>query len=231
MLIPLTREKFDELVPKVATAEQYRYCWGKPVDLLRRILISGIGVAAVFFLRLILGSFIDPLVFAGAAAFGTYWLWVPVYVASRRNRELRRNAYGGFWRGRVLDVYTTDDVISTGETVNQQGELVIIENRERQLNLEVGDRSGFYTTLQVPLKRDHRLIRRGDPAEMVVASNREDLSRLNAVSDIFIPDARIWVSDYPYLRKDIFQEVRRQIQRQLRREEDRRQPPPEPIWE
>jgi hypothetical protein len=229
MLFPLTREKFDELIPKVATADQYKYCWGKPSDFLRRILFSGVGLAAVFFLRFLLGKFIDPFVFVAAAAIGTYWLWVPVYIASRRNREMRRNSYGGFWRGRVLDVFVSDQVVSTGETVNNRGELVIVENREKQLNLEVGDRSGFYTTLRVPLKKEHRSIRPGDPAEMVVSSNREDLSRLNALSDIYIPDAKIWVSDYPYLRKDAFLEVRRQIQRQS---QQRRRPPVEPApWE
>lgn len=228
MLFPLTREKFDELIPKVATANQYKYCWGKPSDFLRRILVSGVGLAAVFFIKFIFGEFIDPFVFIGAAAIGTYWLWVPIYIASRRNREMRRNSYSGFWRGRVLDVYASDDVVSTGETVNKQGELVIVENRERQINLEVGDRSGFYTTLKVPLKKEHRSIRRGDPAEMVVTSNREDLGRINTISDIYIPDAKIWVSDYPYLRKDIFVEVRRQIQRQ---QQQRRRPPVEPAWD
>ena len=228
MLIPLTREKFDELVPKIATASQYRYCWGKPADFLRRILISGVGLAFIFFIRFIFGKFIDPFVFVSAAVMGTYWLWSPVYIASRRNHEMRRNTYSGFWRGRVLDIYVSDEVIGTGETVNQRGELVIIENREKQLNLEVGDRSGFYTTLRVPLKKDYRMIRRGDPAEMVVTSNREDLGRIMTLSDIYIPDAKIWVSDYPYLRKDIFVEVRRQIQRQ---QQQRRRPPVEPAWD
>ncbi|MEO0458888.1 MAG: phosphate ABC transporter permease [Cyanobacteria bacterium P01_A01_bin.114] len=231
MLVPLTREKFNELVPKVATVEQYRYYWGKPSDFLRRILISGVGMAAIFFLR-IFGAIFDPVVFVGAAAIGTYWFWAPVFQASRRNHEMRRSSFGGFWRGRVLDLYVTDDVVSTGETVNQRGELVIVENREKQINLEVGDKSGFYTTLQVPLKKDYRLIRRGDPAEMVVTSNRDDLSRIITVSDIYIPDAKVWVSDYPYLRKDIFQEVRRQIQRQIRqRQQDRYEPPAETQWE
>jgi hypothetical protein len=220
MLIPLTREKFDELVPKVATADQYRFCWGKPTAFLQRLLISGIGLAIVFFLRTLLGEYYNPFSFIAAVIIGLYWFWAPVYIASIRNRTFRRNSYCGFWRGRVLDTYTTDAVVSAEETVNRLGELVIVEDREKQLNVEIGDESGFSTRLKVPLKKEHRLIRPGDYAEMLVMSNREDLSRINAISDIYIPDAKLWISDYPFIRKDIFVEVRRQVQRTQRRRYD-----------
>lgn len=229
MLIPLTRKTFDTLVPKVGTADQYRYCWGQPADLLRRVLISVAGLSGVFALRYLLGDASEPFAFVAGTIIGLYWLWSPVYFASRRNAELRRNSYSGFWRGRVLDAYVTNDVMGTEETVDSRGDLVIVENRERRLNLELGDSSGFVTQFQVPLQRDHRLIRPGDFAEMIVTSNREDLGRISATSDIFIPDAKLWVSSYPYLRKDIFLEVRQQ----LRRQQQRRPPPPpsEPAWE
>jgi hypothetical protein len=96
--------------------------------------------------------------------------------------------------------------------VNQRGELVLVENRERCLNLEIGDRTGFYTQLQVPLKRDHRAIRPGDMVEMLVVSNRTDLSRIAQTSDIYLPDYNLWVSDYPFLRRDSFVEVSRRLQ-------------------
>ncbi|MBE9078351.1 phosphate ABC transporter permease [Romeria aff. gracilis LEGE 07310] len=228
MLIPLTRKTFDQLVPKVGTADQYRYCWGSPADLLRRVLISVAGLTGVFALRYLLGDASVPFAFVAGTIFGLYWLWSPVYFASRRNAGLRRNSYSGFWRGRVLDAYVTNDVTGTEETVDKRGDLVIVENRERRLNLELGDRTGFVTQFQVPLQKDHRLIRPGDFAEMIVTSNREDLGRISAISDIYIPDAKLWVSDYPYLRKDIFVEVRQQLRRQQQR---RSPPPPEPVWE
>lgn len=40
MLIPITQEKFEQLIPLVASAEQYQYYWGKTEDFLRRALIS-----------------------------------------------------------------------------------------------------------------------------------------------------------------------------------------------
>jgi hypothetical protein len=122
----------------------------------------------------------------------------------------------------VQDVFVTEALVGTEETVNQQGDLVIVENRERRLNLEVGDETGFYTKLQVPLKRDHRAIRPGDRAEMVVMSNVSDLSRIPQVSDIYLPDYDLWVSDYPYLRRDMFVEVSRRLNDRPRRSQRRR---------
>ncbi|NJO40839.1 MAG: phosphate ABC transporter permease [Cyanobacteria bacterium CRU_2_1] len=220
MLIPLTRKKFEELAPLAATGEQYRYYWGKPSDILRRLLISVTGVVGVAFVRFLIGEGFDILLFIPGFGVGFYWLWSPVYWATRRNMALRKYRYSGFWRGKVADMFITEDLIGTEETVNKQGELVIVENRERRLNLEVEDETGFYTKLQVPLNRDHRVIRPGDIAEMVVLSNRADLSRIAKVSDVFLPECDLWVSDYPYLRRDAFAEVSRRIDRR-RRSNDR----------
>jgi len=229
MLVPLTRDTFDNLIPRIATVDQYRYYWGKPSDLLRRVLISVLGVLIVFLLRLFFGEAFESLAFILATILGLYWFWSPVYWASQRNREGRRNSYSGYWRGRVLDVFVTDEIIGTEETVNARGELVIVENRERRLNLEVGDKTGFTAHTQVPLKRDHRLIRPGDLAEMIVMSNRPDLSRITMISDIYIADHKLWISDYPYLRKDAFLEVSRRIERQ-RRQRQSPPPPSAPAW-
>lgn len=211
MLIPLTRKKFEELIPLVATGDQYRYCWGKPSDFLRRVLISIIGVVVTAVASQV--GFLNLIILPIGFFVGLYWLWAPVYIAGRRNREIRRYPYSGFWRGKVLDIFVSEELVGTEETVNQRGELVVVENRERCLNLEVGDETGFYTKMQVPLKRDHRAIRAGDIAEMLVMSNRPDLSRINQVSDIYFPDFNLWVSDYPYLQHNTFVEVSRQFSR------------------
>ncbi|MBD2310583.1 phosphate ABC transporter permease [Desertifilum sp. FACHB-1129] len=208
MLIPLTRKKFEELIPTIATGNQYKHYWGKFPDFLRRLLISVIGVVVAFFARIAtLGSSSGILIFAVGITVGTYWLWGPIFWASRRNASYRKHPYSGFWKGRVLDVYVTDDVVGTEETVNSRGELVIVENRERRLNLEVGDKTGFYTELQVPIRRDYRAIRPGQVALMLVMSDRPDLSRILQTSDVYIPKLKLWVSDYPCVRRDVFEEV------------------------
>jgi hypothetical protein len=232
MLTPITRKKFEELIPLTATADQYRYYWGGFSDILRRVLISVTGVVAVLILRFTLGAGFDIILAFLGSGTGLYWLWNPIYRATRRNLECRQYKYSGFLRAEVLDIYTTEELIGKEETTNKQGELVVIENRERRINLEVGDDTGFVATVQAPLLRSHRSIRRGDKAELLVMSNRGDLSRIAFLSDVYLPEAELWISDYPYLRRDSFIEVSQRLDRSQKRwgdpnldDSDREEPP------
>jgi hypothetical protein len=211
MLVPITRQKFEQLIPLIATGPQYAYFWGNFQDFLKRLLISVIAVVGVLLLKLFLGSSFDGLVLILGIIAALYWLWGPVYWATMRNLEMRRYEYSGFWRGRVVDVYVTEDLIGTEETVNNRGELVIVENRERRLNVEVEDETGFATQLQVPLRRIHKGIAAGQVAEMLVLSHQPDLGRIVKTSDIYIPSLNRWVSDYPYLQREVFTQVSRKL--------------------
>ncbi len=228
MLVPLTRQKFEQIIPRIATGEQYRYSWGKFSDFLKRLLISVVTVVVVWLLALVLGEGFQNLLFSLGLIGGLYWLWGPVLWASLRNAEYRKYQYSGFFRGRVLDVFITEELIGKEETVNNKGELVIVENRERRLNLEVGDETGFATELQVPLRRTHQAIAPGQVAEMVVLSNQADLSSITKLTDIYIPSQNVWVSDYPYLQRDVFLEVSRRLrpdrEQEPRRRSSRRKP-------
>ena len=211
MLTPLTREKMEQLIPLIATGKQYSYYWGKWSDVLNRLLISVVGIVVVLILSLLFGEQGDALILILGGVVSLYWLWRPVYQASRRNAANRRFKYSGFWRGRVLDVYLTEELIGEEETVNQRGELVIIENRERWINLVLGDRTGFKVEVQAPLERIYKGIKPGQTAELLVLSNKVDLSQINKISDAFIPQRNIWVGQYPYLQRDVFLEVSRQL--------------------
>jgi hypothetical protein len=216
MLIPLTRQKFEVLVPLIATGAQYVYCWGKLPDLLRRLLFSVVGVVLVLWLGSFLGESGGLLRFILGITTGFYWLWGPVLWASLKNAECRKFQYSGFWQGRVLDMYVTEELIGKEETVNKRGELVIVENRERRLNLQVGDESGFMEKIQVPLKRNHQAIAPGDIAQMVVMSYRGDLGKIAKTTDIYILTHDLWVSDYPFLQRDVFVDVSRQLRSRTR---------------
>lgn len=89
MLRPLTRDKFEQLIPSIATSAQYAHYWGEWKDLLNRLLISVVAVVAVFLLGLVLGKSAEGLVLLIAVISGLYWLWSPVYWASMRNRTIR----------------------------------------------------------------------------------------------------------------------------------------------
>jgi hypothetical protein len=213
MLIPITRQKFEQMVPILATGAQYAYFWGKFPDVLKRVLISVIGVVGFWIIGSFFGDTFHNLCLLFAIMAGLYWLWGPIYWATLRNIEMRRYPYSGFWRGEVVDIYVTEELIGQEETVNNRGELVIVENRERRLNVEVEDETGFATGLQVPLRRIHKGINRGQEAEMLVLSYQPDLRNIVKTSDIYIPSLNRYVSDYPYLQRDIFAQVSQTLSR------------------
>jgi len=218
MLVSLKRKAFEELVPIVSTAPQYAYYWGNLSDVLKRVLISVVGVVLVWLLGGFLGDVLQLIL--GLTAF-LYWLWAPVYWATRRNLKVRKYPYCGLWRGQVFDVSISEELIGKEETVNQQGDLVIIENRERRLNLRVGDRTGFTTRTQVPLRRNHQLIRPGDVVEAAVFSFEPDLQQIARVSDFYFPAHKLWVSDYPVVSHEVFEEISRSLRTQRPRTQRR----------
>ncbi|MBW4666712.1 MAG: phosphate ABC transporter permease [Cyanomargarita calcarea GSE-NOS-MK-12-04C] len=211
MLVPLTREKFNQLIPWIATGPQYKYCWGKFPEFLQRLLISVVAAAIILLVKVILRLDFGSIIFILGLFGAFYWLWGPVLWASIRNAKCRKYKYSGFFRGRVLDWWITEELIGKQETVNNKGELVIVENREKRINLELGDDSGFTAEFQAPLRPNHKEIVRGQMAEMLVLSNRPDLSRIEEITDIYIPNRNLWVSDYPYVQRDFFTEVSRRL--------------------
>lgn len=208
---PLTRAKFEQLIPTIATGQQYAHYWGKWQDVVNRLLISVVAVVVILILGLVLGNWAEALILLLAIIAGFYWLWFPIYQASLRNAQARRFKYSGFWRSRIQDIYLTEELIGEEETVNQRGELVIVENRERRINLVLGDRAGFLVTIQAPLQRIHKAIKVGQTAELLLLSNRDDLSTVDKITDAYIPSVNLWIGSYPWLQRDVFVEVSRQL--------------------
>lgn len=211
MLIPITRAKFEQIIPVIGTGAQYVYYWGNLTDILRRALISFVVVIVLFIIGKITGAGEAGIILLLQVIFGLYWLWSPVYWASIRNGKYRKFPYSGFWRGEILDVFITEDLIGEEETVNKQGELVIIENRERRINIEIGDEIGPFTIVQSPLKRIHKVIQPGEDAELLVLSNKPDLSKIEAITDVYLPKYNLWIGPYPYVQRDIFAQVSEQL--------------------
>lgn len=207
MLVPITRQTLEQIIPVIATGPQYAYYWGKWQDFLRRLLISVVALTAFWLIGMLFGpgGIAIKLIFDIIA--GMYWLWAPVYWASVRNGKYRRIPYSGFWRGRVLDAYITEELVREEQTVNKFGELVLVENMERRLNLDVGDQSGFRTTVQAPLRRIYKVIKPGDVVEALVLSRQPELGTIAQITDVHLPQHNLWVGEYPYLRRDVFQQV------------------------
>ena len=56
MLIPLTRQALEKIIPAIATGAQYVSCWGRARDVLRRLLISVVALTTFWLVGKLLGS-------------------------------------------------------------------------------------------------------------------------------------------------------------------------------
>ena len=211
MLIPLKKEAINDMIPAIATGTQYAYYWANISTFLKNLFISLIGVLIFWLIGSILGRGAEGVSLIFRVIVGLYWLWSPIYWASVRNSKYRRYQYNGFWRGRILDVYVTEEVINESSALDKLGKAIIVENLQKKINIEIGDKSGFQVTITSPLKRIHKAIRPGQAVEALLLSNDPDFMRISQITDIYIPRHKLWVGEYPYLRRDIFLDVRKEL--------------------
>jgi hypothetical protein len=54
-------------------------------------------------------------------------------------------------------------------------------------------------------------------------SYQQDLEKIAKYSDVYLPTVNLWVSDYPYLRKDVFMEVINQVRSSRRKNKQHQQ--------
>jgi len=211
MITPLKRKKFDELIPAVPTSDQYQYFWGGSQDVFKRILIS---VALLITFSLLYNrtpdNFWGLLMFICAGLGGLYWMLGPVSTAIRRNTKLRSLSQCGFWEDQVLDIYLSEEVQSRQEDFDQRGRMEVSYDTQSFFNLELGDRTGYTTTLRVPMRREYKRIKPKQLVCMLLFSNDPKFRRVNKITtDAYLPQINLWVSDYPYLRRDVFMNLTR----------------------
>ena len=211
MLVPLTREAFEQLIPLVATGTQYSFYWGKWRDLLQRLFISLTILIVTWVLGTLSGSKWLTIKFLFYITSGSYWLWAPVLWASIKNRNYRTYPYCGFWSGKVLDVFITEKLIREEQTVNKFGELIVIKSKERLINIKVGDKRGFTAIVTMPADRLLQVVKPGESAEMLVISKVSNLSRIAKITDVYLPRHDLWFGQYPCLRRDIFKQISKKL--------------------
>lgn len=213
MLISIKKSVSEEIIPVIATANQYAHYWGNVQSVLQNLFISLIGVVIIWIICLVFGRAFQGISLLLRFIAGLYWLWGPVYWASMKNADYRRYPFVAFWRGRISDVYITEELINEQQIFNKLGDLITIENRIKKINVEVEDETGFYTNIKAPLKKIHKAINNGLAVEALILSNDPDFIKIAKITDVYIPSNKLWVGDYPYLRRDIFLDVRHQLSR------------------
>ena len=211
MLIPLKKEAIDDLIPTIATGSQYAHYWANFSTLLKNLFISLVGILVFWIVGSLFGKAGDGLSLIFRVIAGLYWLWSPIYWASMRNAKYRRYNYIGFWRGKILDVYLSEELIKEESAIDRLGRAIIVENRRRLFNIEIGDKSGFRTVITTPRKKSHKAINRGLAVEGLLLSNDPDFMRIGQITDVYVPRHKLWLGDYPYTRRDVFTQIRKEL--------------------
>ena len=208
MLIPIRTLELHRLIPAVATGNQFNSALGTPRNILQKIMISSIGGVITL---LISQSQITSQFYAIWLILGVililYILWSPIYEASRKNGKLRRYTTAALFEGKILDVYTREFIENRHEQANKRGELELVENTRVWMIIELEDEDGYLGKIQFPLEKKHQIIKNGLVLRCLVFSNRNDFSSIEAISDVWLPEIRQWVGEYPYLLRPAFEEL------------------------
>jgi len=208
MLIPLKPGELQRLIPAVATGPQFAACTGNPQKVLQRVLIAVIGgVITLLISQSQFSSRWGPVWLVTGFVFLLYVLWGPILEAGQKNATLRRFPAGAIFEGEVADLFTRERLEGQQETTDRNGRLQLVENRRTWLCLELEDEDGYLGQVRFPYDKKHQAIRPGMVVRCLVLSERKDFSRISALSDAWLPQAKLWVGEYPFLLRPAFEEL------------------------
>ena len=208
MLIPLKPGELQRLIPAVATGPQFAACTGNPQKVLQRVLIAVIGgVITLLISQSQFSSRWGPVWLVVGFVFLLYVLWGPILEAGQKNATLRRYPAGAIFEGEVADLFTRERLEGQQETTDREGRLKLVENRRTWLCLELEDEDGYLGQVRFPYDKKHQVIRPGMVVRCLVLSERKDFSRIGALSDAWLPQAKLWVGEYPFLLRPAFEEL------------------------
>ncbi|QDZ23346.1 hypothetical protein HOP50_10g58840 [Chloropicon primus] len=207
-LWPLRSEELHDLFPLSGTPGQYSYYWGTWDQAVQRFALS--------LLITLVATNSSPVLAAGAF---TYSAWGPVVRSMTRNLSVKKYPYGGFWEARVLDLEFRRDPSrergkQRGRWRTNQAEAFAAGGAYRRgrgalttTEIRVGQEGMADVVVEVPYELSHEMLRQGDPALLVVVSNSPTLSSFKAVRDVFLPETRQWLYDYPFVNRRGFQQI------------------------
>ncbi|MFS8859607.1 hypothetical protein [Synechococcus sp. H60.4] len=210
MLLELTPEECESVIPLVPTRLQYAAYWSDALNSVGRIITAIlVGVALLVLSRAFgEGSFLGAVSFlAGFLSLLYPFLWGPLYTISRRQLAFREIPYGGLFFGQVLSTRRYEVVVEEREKVGEDGQLYIEEVRERQFEMEIGDETGvLYRVRARDDPRYRRIVKKQSVLALVKAYSR-DLRRRPTLSEVYVVKLGEWVGDVSYLDREAFLEL------------------------
>ena len=208
MLIPIRNIEIGKLIPSVATGNQFSAALGNPRKILQRIIISSIGgVITLLISQSQVSSQFYSLWLILGVVFLLFILWGPILEAGRINSKLRGYPFAAIFEGFILDIYTKERVENSREQANTSGQLELIENRRTWLCIELGDDDGYLARIDFPLEDKHQYIKKDSLVRCLVFSNTRDFSKIENLSDAWLPMNKLWVGEYPFLLRPAFEEL------------------------
>ena len=207
MLIPIKSNEIQKLIPSVATGDQFNSALGNPQKIFQRIMISAIGgvITLLVSQSQVTSQFYSFWLILGVV-FILYILWGPILEASKRNSMLKSYSFSALFDGYISEVYVEDRIENQQEQANKDGRLELIEKRRSWVVIGMEDDDGYLGNINFPLKDKFNVLRKGMRINCVVFSNRRDFNSIQAISDVWCPEIRLWVGDYPYLLRPAFEE-------------------------
>ncbi|MFS8886056.1 hypothetical protein [Synechococcus sp. H70.2] len=210
MLLELTPEECESVIPLLPTRIQYLAYWSDALNSVGRIITAIlVGVALLVLSRAFgEGSFLGAVSFlAGFLSLLYPVLWGPLYTISRRQLAFREIPYGGLFFGQVLSTRRYEVVVEEREKVGEDGQLYIEEVRERQFEMEIGDETGvLYRVRARDDPRYRRIVKKQSVLALVKAYSR-DLRRRPTLSEVYVVKLGEWVGDVSYLDREAFLEL------------------------
>ena len=208
MLIQIKQNQISKLIPSVGTGGQFKYALGDPRKILQRLIISSIGGVLNLLLFISQSSTqTENLWLLLCVIFFLYIIWGPILESSRKNSNFKKSKFFSLFDGYISDIYKIEKIESSREQSNRQGRLELIEKKRTWLVIELEDEDGYLDKISFPMENKHSQIRIGSNIRCLVSSNYRNFDREIFLSDAWIPDANIWIGEYPYLLRPAFEEI------------------------
>ena len=208
MLIPIKNNQISKLIPSVGTGSQFKYALGDPRKVLQRLIISSIGGVLNLLLFISQSSTqTENLWLLLCVIFFLYIIWGPILESSRKNSNYKKTKFFSLFDGYVADIYRSERIESSREQSNREGRLELVEKKRTWLIVELEDEDGYLDKISFPMENKHSKIRIGSNIRCLVASNYRNFDREIYLTDAWLPEANIWIGEYPYLLRPAFEEI------------------------
>ena len=207
MLLPIKENEINKLIPSVATGNQFNAALGNPQKIFQRIMVSAIGgVITLLISQSQVTSQFYSLWLVLGVIFLLYILWGPILEASRENSKLKSYSFSALFDGYISEVYVEDRIENKQEQANKDGRLEVVEKRRPWIVVAMEDEDGYLGNINFPLQNKFNILRKGMRINCVVFSNRRDFGNIQAISDAWCPEIKLWVGQYPFLLRPAFVE-------------------------